>query len=109
MDNAEIKIPESAILRQICQYLKIRNHQWHRLNNMGVYDGKKDIYRRNKNTMKGLPDILVYMPGKLIALEVKSKTGTVSIFQATYKMMFESAGGKYYVVRSVEDVQGIGL
>lgn len=51
----------------------------------------------------GEGDIAVIYRGQAIELEVKTPTGRQSDQQKRYQAAFERAGGKYFVVRSVDD------
>ena len=62
-----------------------------------------------KYTMKGLPDIIVVKDGKFIGLEVKTDTGRLSTDQVEFGRAAKNAGARYEVVRSIEDVQKLGL
>lgn len=65
--------------------------------------------RLPKYTPKGLPDIVVVAGGQFIALEVKRPKTYQSPEQKAFQKLVESHGGKYHVVRSIDDVQAIGL
>lgn len=56
----------------------------------------------------GMPDIFVVRyPTQIIGLEVKNEKGKLRDSQVIWQKKFESVGGKYYLVRSVEDVEKI--
>lgn len=57
----------------------------------------------------GAPDIFVVKNGAIYGLEVKAPKGRQNENQIAFQQGFEKAGGKYYVVRSLEDVQAAGL
>lgn len=59
--------------------------------------------------MVGAPDIYVVKAGAIYALEVKAPKGTQNDNQKEFEKGFTAAGGKYFVVRSIEDVQAAGL
>lgn len=65
--------------------------------------------RLPKYTPRGLPDIIVVWGGMFIGLEVKTKIGKQSPDQKVFESLVKKHGGKYFVVRSIEDVQAIGL
>jgi hypothetical protein len=56
---------------------------------------------------RGGPDILVLDNGIAIAIEVKTKTGTMSDAQLAWREDWLHAGGKYAMVRSVSDAIGV--
>ena len=65
--------------------------------------------RLPKYTPKGLPDIIVIAGGLFFGLEVKKSDGRQSPDQKAFEKWVKDHGGRYHVVRSVEDVKAIGL
>lgn len=55
-------------------------------------------------TAKGVPDLICCQNGKLIGLEIKTKTGRVSPEQEEFMRRINEAGGLALVVRSLDDV-----
>ena len=111
----EIKEKESDIQNAICEYLEAKQRCFFRLNNIPAFNkgegGKITMRRLPKYTPRGLPDIVVVAGGLFYALEVKK--GNPKTYQSKDQKIFESNikkhGGKYFVVRSINDVQEIGL
>lgn len=62
-----------------------------------------------KYTPKGIPDIILIKDGWFVGLEVKTKTGKQSPDQKAFEKNVHDAGGEYYVVRTIEDLQEVGL
>jgi len=58
-------------------------------------------------SVKGLPDIIVIKNGMFIGFEVKTKTGRQRETQKEAQRKIEKAGGKYFIVRSVDEVKKI--
>lgn len=52
----------------------------------------------------GVADILGIGPAAPIAFEVKSKSGQQRPSQVEFQRRWERAGGRYYIVRSIDDV-----
>ena len=110
---------ESDIQNTICEYLALRQRCFFRLNNIPAFnrgfDGKITMRRLPKYTPRGLPDIVVVVGGLFYALEVKkpanqgSKKTYLSQDQKAFQALVEKHGGKYFVVRDVDEVQKIGL
>jgi len=99
---------ETDILAAICEYLEYRNHFFWRANTAGIYrDGR--YFSLPKYARRGVPDIILVRGGYFYGLEVKTNKGRSSVHQESFKEDCEKAGGKYYVVRSIEDVQALGL
>lgn len=110
-----MKDSEGDIQNAICEYLELRGRCFFRLNNIPAFNrgeaGKIIMRKLPKYTPKGLPDIIVVVGGLFYALEVKK--GNPKTYQSKDQKIFEALvkkhGGKYFVVRSIEDVQEIGL
>ena len=115
---------ESTIQANIISYLKVRRILFNRINNgqFFIEENVRDKYGRQRrkkravrcNSINGLSDIEVFgvleKNGKpllpiIIYLEVKTKTGRQSHHQKLFQQRIESAGGFYYVVRSIDDVK----
>lgn len=102
-----MKEKESDIVRAISDYLEAKRHFYWR-NNTGAF-------RTEKGGMyffgaKGSPDLFVLTRGGvLISLEVKTQTGRQSPDQKAWEARCHEIGAAYHVVRSIEDVQAIGL
>lgn len=74
----------------------------YRINNVGVWDAAKQVYRAG-NTEKGLPDIIGCFRGRLVGIEVKAGKDKMSIHQEARKQEIERAGGVFLVVRETND------
>lgn len=113
MATTLLKSSEGEIQTAICEYLDIKKRFFFRLNNIPAFNrnegGGFTMRRLPKFTPRGLPDIIVVAGGQFIALEVKSAIGKQSPDQKIIQKDIEKHGGKYFVVRSIEDVQAIGL
>jgi hypothetical protein len=105
--------PEGAVQHAVLDYLARLELQgklifW-RQNNTGVWDARKGCYRKPKGpgSRLGVPDIMVIMPpnGLLVAIECKAPKGTQSDPQKGFQRALEKVGGRYFVVRSVDDVR----
>lgn len=102
---------ETQVLYSICEYLAYKKDLlfW-RNNTIPVFSVKNKSYiKMPKFSRTGLPDIIVIKKGKFIGLEVKTDKGKPSPNQIEFGFDCVKAGGEYYVVRSIEDVQKIGL
>lgn len=104
---------ESDIQNTICEYLAVKGRCFFRVNNIPAFNrigGGGFVMRRlPKYTPKGLPDIIVVQGGMFVALEVKTKIGRQSPEQKEFEANVKKHGGRYHVVRSIEDVISIGL
>lgn len=102
------KLTETKIQAAICDYLTLRKVFFWRNNNIPVFDTKSQSMRAMpKYSIKGVPDIIVLQHGNFIGLEVKTPTGVLSDYQKEFERRCEENGGRYYVVRSVDDLLDI--
>lgn len=108
-----LKSSEGEIQNVICEYLEMKRRFFFRLNNIPAFNrganGSVTMRRLPKFTPRGLPDIIVVAGGQFIALEVKSAIGKQSPDQKIIQSDIEKHGGRYYLVRSLDDVINIGL
>lgn len=99
---------ESAIQRQICDWLFESSYFFWRSNNIPVFgisnDGQRRFRSLPKYTPRGLPDIFVLVQGRIVALEVKRQGAKLRHEQEAFKVHFLENGGEYYVVHNVPEV-----
>ncbi len=101
---------EADIQGAILDYLCTRRVVFWRNNNVPVFDVRRQQYRRMpKYTPRGLPDIVVVKDGRFVGLEVKSRKGTQFKAQKEFEEWCREEGAEYHVVRSIEDVQALGI
>jgi len=105
---------ETEIQSAIIDYLFLKKHFFVRLNNIPPVqrssDGSMRFRKMPKGSMLGLPDIMVITEGGFICfLECKQKKGVQSKEQKEFELRCKEKGAEYRVVRSIDDVQIIGL
>jgi hypothetical protein len=101
-------VKESDIVSSICDYLALRKHFFWRQNTGGMYrEGR--FFSLPKYAMRGVSDIIVVHTGRPYFLEVKRPKSYQSPDQKEFQKRAEAAGAYYAVVRSIEDVQALGL
>ncbi len=93
----KVKISESDIRRQVRDYLRIRG--WFVFH---ILQGGVGVYR-------GITDLIAVKGGRVIFLELKTKTGRQSQHQVKFQADIEAHGGEYVLCRGVEDLQGRGI
>lgn len=103
------KQSEASIQRSILDYLAYRNVFAWRQNSGAAMIQTKTGFRPIFFGAVGAPDVFAIKDGVIYGLEVKSATGKQNENQKTFQQGFEKAGGKYFVVRSIEEVQKINL
>jgi hypothetical protein len=110
-----LKESEGDIQTSICEYLELRQRCFFRVNNIPAFNrhegGGFTMRKLPKFTPRGLPDIIVVKGGLFYALEVKKSNPKTyqSKDQKEFEAEVKKHGGQYHVVRSIEDVQAIGL
>jgi hypothetical protein len=101
---------ETQIQAAILDYLTARRHFCYRTNNVPVYDKVRGAYRAlPKHTPRDLSDIVVVHVGRPYFLEVARPGTYQSLEQKEFQRKAEQAGAFYSVVRSIDDVQALGL
>ena len=104
-----MKETEAQIQKAILQFGAYKKILMHRINVIGtpLHKAGKTIYRPSTN--KGMADIhATVMVGDIpvsVWLEVKTKKGRISENQRAFNDVITRAGGFYYVVRSIDDVE----
>tara|TARA_Y100000310_G_scaffold35796_2_gene33777 strand:- start:190 stop:564 length:375 start_codon:yes stop_codon:yes gene_type:complete len=104
-----VKETEKHIQRAILEWGQYKRILMHRINVIGtpLHKDGLTVYRPSRN--KGMADIhATVMVNKIpvsVWLEVKTKKGRISANQKAFQESVEAAGGFYYVVRSIEDVE----
>lgn len=102
-----IKQSESAVVRSVLQYLRAKRKFCWRQHTTGIYRKNLERYLPVPFLMPGSPDIYVLEDGCLTAIEAKTKTGRQSPDQLAFQRAFEKAGGRYFVVRCLDDAMRI--
>lgn len=101
---------ERDIQSAICDYLALRKHFFYRNNNTPIFDTARQRFRAMpKYTPKGISDIVVVHTGRPYFLEVKRPGTYQSADQRDFQKRAQQAGALYAVVRSIDDVQQLGL
>ena len=113
---------EGIIQKLVIGYLSTRKDLlFQRTNNIAVFDPVKKIYRSTPpGFKKGYPDITIIKDGKFIGVELKgnekykkngkvNKKGDWKQIQSPEQIEMQKAikknGGKYFVIRSVKELE----
>jgi hypothetical protein len=96
-------VKESFIQADILKWLKTTGLMFWRSNSGSLFLRGRHI---NLGPL-GCADISLILPtrGTFVGLEVKSAKGSIRKEQVTYAAYLTSMGGKYFIVRSVEDAK----
>jgi len=98
------KAKESALQKQILEYLKIKKVFAWKNHSTGIYDPARRIFRTN-TSVKGVSDILGILPnGRFLAIEVKIKPNKLSDNQHNFLVDINNNKGLALVVCCIEDV-----
>ena len=99
---------EAQIQKAIMQWGQYKKVLMHRINVIGTPLHKDGLTVYRPSTNRGMADIhatvLVESIPVSVWLEVKTKKGKLSANQKAFQESIEAAGGFYYVVRSIDDV-----
>ena len=104
-DGMPAKKPETAnrITNNIIRIINMQTQSFaFRVNNVGVWDAAKGIYRKG-NTIKGISDILASVRGQMVAIEVKAGKDVMSYDQQRFAASVIQSGGLYYEARSTDE------
>lgn len=104
----KLKVSEKDVQNSCLEYLARKRYFFFRLNNMPVWSGTH-FRSMGEYTPKGLPDCVLIKDGKFIGLEFKGSTGRLSADQDIVRYKIKEAGGDYHVIRSIDDLQLIGI
>ena len=130
----KLKATERDIQLTIQRYLfRTRGYYGGRCNTVGIWDAKKDTYRKNPYAFNGMPDIMCvaskfdelddkfkpidyntfqagYENTWWIVIEVKSAKGKLSHKQEMFKWYWESCRRHIYILaRDIDDILKAGL
>ncbi len=98
---------EDQIHRSILSFLEIRLPQaviWHTPNG-GSRNKIEAAKLKGLGTRAGIPDLLVFLKGRLLAIEVKKEGGRLSPAQNAMLQRLSCEGATTAVCRSVEDAE----
>lgn len=99
--------PANKLTTAVIKKLNEHNVFCWRQNNMPVYDpninGGYGGYRSHGG-LKGVPDIIAIIDGQFVGIEIKAGKDRLSADQMLFKKRCIRNGGKYVVVKCVEDI-----
>ena len=87
---------ETRIRGQVRDYLRLKGwFCFHLLAGLGCYPG--------------LSDLVAVKDGRVLFIELKTKTGRQGKNQKIFQADLEAAGGEYLLVRGIEDLEEAGI
>lgn len=103
----KVSLKESQIELQICFYLRAKGYFFWKQPMAGFFDERKCAFRKHANPFvrNGVPDVIIVRDGKFIGLEIKKRTGRQTDAQKAFQKDLEKAGGKYFIIRSLDDLK----
>ena len=82
--------------------IEVRGAAAYRINNVGIWDAKRGVYRKG-GTVKGIPDIIGVLDGRFIGIEIKYGKDRQSADQKVVEQEIQGAGGVYFITKSYAD------
>ena len=77
-------------------------------------DRRRQAIHKAEGTVAGVPDLILFVPAtnhdpvfRGLGIEMKTPTGRQSQEQKDYQKMFEAAGYKYVIVRTIDEFKAI--
>ena len=110
--------PEDVLQKVVCQYLDraLPAEAWYcAIPNGAVLAGNPRQRGMQMNKLKatglkvGAPDLMIFHDGCFYAIELKAGDGKQNANQIAVAERIRTAGGEYYVCRSLEDVEAVVL
>jgi len=111
--KAKRETPEADIQRAIVSALRfvlpsgsIVHHSANEVTQVGPAGVKRQAILAGIGVTAGFADLIVHSQGKVLFLEVKSATGSLSPAQAAFRDIVQTQGFAWALVRSIEDALG---
>lgn len=96
---------EDVIHESIVNYLKNKGVTVFYVPN-DITSNPNDIRRALRlGMLRGVSDLIVLMPGRVVFMEVKTPTGTQSALQKKFMTLVRNLGFEYTIVRSISDAK----
>jgi hypothetical protein len=103
-------ISEKETQATILHYLQIKGYVYWRVNNTGVFDPTRKVFRKMAaHSRYGVADIFVIKAGVSYFIEVKGTKGYMSPDQKTFRDDVTREGGIFILAKSLDDVMKAGL
>lgn len=116
-NNKESRLQQQCVYwfrTQYPHYAMLMTHPINEGSGHSEIDRMRQAIHKKEGTVRGVPDLLLFMPAVYNALtyfglgiEVKTATGRQSQEQKDYQKIFEAAGYKYVIVRSLEEFKQV--
>lgn len=93
----------NELTNKITDYINAKGGCAVRINSAAVYDPRLKVYRKRRESDKGVSDILVCWEGMYIAMEVKTGKDRQNDDQKRYEARVNKAGGLYIIIKTWAD------
>jgi len=103
--EADIQRAIVALLRTVLPRGSVVHHSANEITGGSRMDARKQAILVGMGVFPGFADLVVISGGRVVFLEVKSKTGTQSVNQSHFQKLVEAQGFFYALVRSVDDAK----
>ena len=121
MNHQESKLQQQCVAwfrAQYPQYAMLLIHPINEGSGHSQTDRRRQGIHKAEGAVAGVPDLILFMPSDYnlrvlsvnidrpymgLAIEMKTKTGRQSQSQKDFQKMFEAAGYKYVIVRSLDE------
>jgi len=112
MNHEESRLQQQCVAwfrAQYPQYAMLLTHPINEGSGHTTTDRRRQGIHKAEGAVAGVPDLLLFMPSGCplsfmgLGIEMKTKTGRLSQSQKDYQNMFEAAGYRYTVVRSLDE------
>ena len=97
----QIKISESQIQKAVIAFLSYRKDLYFFRAGSGTLQTERGSFFRTGKP--GCPDIVICFEGRFIGFEIKTQTGKQTLPQKETEKLINVLGGKYFVIRSVDE------
>lgn len=103
--EADIQRAIVALLRTVLPRGSVVHHSANEITGRSRMDARKQAILVGMGVFPGFADLVVISGGRVVFLEVKSKTGAQSRNQSHFQQLVEAQGFFYALVRSVDDAK----
>ncbi len=116
------RAPEHSLQRAVVDYLSAAiappgvcrdGTMWHAIDHANARNAMAGAMRKARGVVAGIPDLMIYNRGRVIGVELKTRTGVLSAAQAQFMNALSDAGGRYHVIRDLGALElllaGIGI
>ena len=99
------KVSEKDIQKAVGNYLTYVKVFWYRQNSGMIFSNYKGKERAFRAGVIGAPDIIAVINGIYVGIEIKNSKGKLSEHQVKFRVNLIKAGGEYWVIKSLEDIE----